>query len=598
MSNIIIKTTTNNNPVPIPISPGGDFTEINNASFFEYCNDSFTEIIITLDTAGTYFLSQQILAKCNFTLIATVPGVIIEAKSDTGTFPSISNYDESIIKIVDSHKRGVSATIKNITFKFTDTKISRENYESEYALAGYYFFKFEDLSSVTFENVHMELNTPKLTNIIMKGSSNILVTGCTINNLTTELLGGSLWVRTSDENNEISNINIINNTFHKYGNDEAIGVWTYIPKNNPTGNAISNVLISRNTIEYSPKDTNNSNPAIASNDVLVKIYCEGTNVRFDNETGCAETSSFPENYEFLLENIEISNNIFHIKDLVRKIVSLWSDGYVSTRNITVKNNTTIIENINFAQFNSNGNSYNVIGAYAINDALGTNLEVEFSHNTIISKCIFPNGSTPTVEALSIYGGHTRFNDNTIFTQGGGEIIGISIRNNPGITSSNPSTDNNETASIICQNQVKLELRNNIFDNLYLLGSFSYKQCQDFDNIDIVIAYNTFIGGTKIYCNNIKTMHADITHNIYKSRFEAYCFQEYAFNGSLRFCYNKVEPYNITHKNLFLYKHYNTTFSPTVFDSAVIIGNDNSAINPAVDYSELQAHILFINNRNQ
>lgn len=52
---------------------------------------------------------------------------------------------------------------------------------------------------------------------------------------------------------------------------------------------------------------------------------------------------------------------------------------------------------------------------------------------------------------------------------------------------------------------------------------------------------------------------------------------------------------INNDSFFEYKHYNTTFSPTVFDSAVIIGNDNSAINPALDYSELQAHILFINN---
>lgn len=590
MSSISIYTKSGN-IIQRTIAPNDDLCMVNN-EYFGYNDSNYTDINITLDSPGTYHLSQQLLAKCNFSLIATVPGVTINAGvtgEEFNTTIGHDAFDESIIKVIEASDTPVKATIKNITFNFIGTHVIRhhEIWETPGSLAGYYFLKFQDLSQVTFENVSISLSSLKLTNIIFCGSSNVLIKDCIIKNYHEGFIGGNLWIRNSAKNPIIENIKIINNTFCKHGNDEAIAIWTLTAVN--TGNAMRNILISGNRIEYAfpENESVNYTNRFQSNDVLVKIYGERTAVKFDNETGCPDKSSLPSDFEHIMENVIISDNIFHIKDLVHKVVSFWCDGYVKAQNIIAQNNTIIIDNIDF----SGHDNYRTIGVFANNDILGADLEVTIANNTIISKCVFDNGQTPTVEALSIYGGYTKFKNNIVKTDGNGELIGVSIRDNLGITQSSENTDNSQTASINCRNFVKLDLDGNSFENLFLLGSFSYTSLGKYDMIFLNMTNNTLSGGTKIYCNNIATMHSVILNNTFKNKHEAYCFQNYAQTGTLRFCYNKIHPQSKYHRDYYLYKHYGTDVDLSHFSLITLIGNDYTNVNTATNYSGLPSDTI-------
>ncbi len=527
MSTILIQLNDGSS-IQRTINPGDDLCTIGNAHF-EYTDPTYSNISITLDTPGTYRLTQQLLAKCNFSLIATVPNVIISAGTAGEVFSTITThdeYDESIIKVIETPGTTVKAIIKNITFDFIG------------------------------------------------------------------IIGGNLWIRNSAKNPIIENIKIINNTFCKHGNDEAIGIWTLTVAN--TGNTLRNILISGNHIEYTypTDDSVNYTNHFQPNDVLIKIYGERTNVLFDQATGCPDKSSYPPYYEHIMDNIIISDNIFHIKDLVHKVVSFWCDGYVKTKNIIAQNNTIIIDDINF----SGHDSYRTIGVFANNDILGTDLEVTIANNTIISKCVFKNDTTPTVEALSIYGGHTHFKNNIIKTDGNGELIGISIRNNLGITQSSNNTDYSQTASINCRNFVKLDLDGNTFKNLFLLGSFSYTGIGQYDIIFLNMTNNTLSGSTKIYCNNIATMHSVIMNNSFNYKNEAYCFQNYAHNGTLRFCYSKTSPQNnYTYRDCYLYKHYGTAEDLSHFNLVTLIDNVFTNINSSTNFSGIPTQSLIEHN---
>ncbi len=594
MSTILIQLNDGSS-IQQPINPGDDLCTIGNAHF-EYTDPTYSNISITLDTPGTYRLTQQLLAKCNFSLIATVPNVIISAGTTGEDFDTNlrDQYDESIIKVIENPGTTVEATIKNITFDFIGTKVYRDHdlWTTPGSQAGYYYLKFQDLSQVTLENISITLSSLKLTNIIIDGSSNILIKDCTIKNYHDGLIGGNLWIRNSAKNPIIENIEIINNTFCKHGNDEAIGIWTLTVAN--TGNTMRNILISGNHIEYAypTDDSVNYTNHFQPNDVLIKIYGERTNVLFDQATGCPDKSSYPPYYEHIMDNIIISDNTFLIKDLVHKVVSFWCDGYIKARNIIAQNNTIIIENIDF----SGHDSYRTIGVFANNDILGTDLEVTIANNTIISKCVFDEGQTPTVEALSIYGGYTKFKNNIVKTDGNGELIGISIRNNLGITQSSNNTDYSQTASINCRNFVKLDLDGNTFENLFLLGSFSYTGIGQYDIIFLNMTNNTLSGSTKIYCNNIATMHSVIMNNSFNYKNEAYCFQNYAHNGTLRFCYNKTSPQNnYTYRDCYLYKHYGTAEDLSHFNLVTLIDNVFTNINSSTNFSGIPTQSLIEHN---
>ena len=596
MSTILIQLNDGSS-IKQSINPGDDLCTIGNAHF-EYTDPTYSNISITLDTPGTYRLTQQLLAKCNFSLIATVPNVIISAGTAGIVFSTITThdeYDESIIKVMGTPGSTVKATIKNITFDFIGEKVFRENtiWTEPDSQAGYYYFKFQDLNKVTIENISITLNSLKLTNIILDGCSNISIKGCNIKNYHEGLIGGNLWIRNSKSNPVIANIEIINNSFFKHGNDEAIGIWTLITDSSTTGNTLSNILISGNHIEYAyPTDGSvNYIDKFQPNDVLVKIYGERTNVLFNQETGSPDKSSYPPHYEHIMDNIIISDNIFHIKDLVHKVVSFWCDGYVKTQNIIAQNNTIIIDDINF----SGHDSYRTIGVFANNDILGTDLEVTIAYNTILSKCNFGN-NTPDIEALQIYGGHTHFKNNIVKTDGNGELIGVSIRNNPGITQSSNNTDNSQTASINCRNFVKLDLDGNTFENLYLLGSFSYTGIGQYDIIFLNMTNNFLSGGTKIYCNNIATMHSVIINNTFNYKNEAYCFQNYAHNGTLRFCNNKTSPLSTyTHRDCYLYKYYGTAEDLSHFSLVTLIDNVFTNINSSTNLSEIPSQSIIEHN---
>ena len=145
MSSITIQTK-DGNKISQEITPGGNIS-----SCFEYNDPNFTDISITLDTPGTYRLTCQLLAKCNFSLIATVPNVIISAGTAGEVFSTITThdeYDESIIKVIETPGTTVKAIIKNITFEFIGTKVYRDHkiWTTPGSQAGYYYLKFQDKS--------------------------------------------------------------------------------------------------------------------------------------------------------------------------------------------------------------------------------------------------------------------------------------------------------------------------------------------------------------------------------------------------------------------------------------------------------------------
>lgn len=58
------------------------------------------------------------------------------------------------------------------------------------------------------------------THVFLHWCENVEITNCEFKNYNARRIGGNIWMC-----QRVKNVNIVNNDFYKYGNDENIGIW-------------------------------------------------------------------------------------------------------------------------------------------------------------------------------------------------------------------------------------------------------------------------------------------------------------------------------------------------------------------------------------
>lgn len=133
-------------------------------------------------------------------------------------------HDDAIFNIQNEHSSPTNIVVSDIAFRvaFNLTDVENANlYERWYHPdICPVFFKVYEASSFKMFNVRMYSQYLDLTHVFLHWCENVDITNCEFKNYNAREIGGNIWIC-----QRVKNVNIVNNDFYKYGNDENIGIW-------------------------------------------------------------------------------------------------------------------------------------------------------------------------------------------------------------------------------------------------------------------------------------------------------------------------------------------------------------------------------------
>lgn len=133
-------------------------------------------------------------------------------------------HDDAIFNIQNEHSSPTNIVVSDIAFRvaFNLTDVEGANlYERWYHPdICPVFFKVYEASSFKMFNVRMYSQYLDLTHVFLHWCENVDITNCEFVNYNARIIGGNIWMC-----QRVKNVNIVNNDFYKYGNDENIGIW-------------------------------------------------------------------------------------------------------------------------------------------------------------------------------------------------------------------------------------------------------------------------------------------------------------------------------------------------------------------------------------
>lgn len=133
-------------------------------------------------------------------------------------------HDDAIFNIQNEHSSPTNIVVSDIAFRvaFNLTDVENANlYERWYHPdICPVFFKVYEASSFKMFNVRMYSQYLDLTHVFLHWCENVDITNCEFKNYNARKIGGNIWIC-----QRVKNVNIVNNDFYKYGNDENIGIW-------------------------------------------------------------------------------------------------------------------------------------------------------------------------------------------------------------------------------------------------------------------------------------------------------------------------------------------------------------------------------------
>ena len=133
-------------------------------------------------------------------------------------------HDDAIFNIQNEHSSPTNIVVSDIAFRvaFNLTYVENANlYERWYHPdICPVFFKVYEASSFKMFNVRMYSQYLDLTHVFLHWCENVDITNCEFKNYNARKIGGNIWIC-----QRVKNVNIVNNDFYKYGNDENVGIW-------------------------------------------------------------------------------------------------------------------------------------------------------------------------------------------------------------------------------------------------------------------------------------------------------------------------------------------------------------------------------------
>lgn len=170
---------------------------------------------IYFDNIGNDTISGTVIAQCNVVMRGLgrcKSKIILDNGNNSQNFVAFT--DDTFFDFLGTINNNISVSISDLSIQLSDhSGIWWENNE-KYAVKIYHANKVDIL------HVDSYLKNAKCTNFDLRVCSNVTVDDCKITNYNNCLVGGNLWIR-----GEMHNINVINNQFYKYGNDEALAIF-------------------------------------------------------------------------------------------------------------------------------------------------------------------------------------------------------------------------------------------------------------------------------------------------------------------------------------------------------------------------------------
>jgi hypothetical protein len=453
-------------------------------------------VFINFNRVGSDTIKGTITATCNVIMSGLGPCMSTVVLDNGSNQPGFTAFpDDSFFVMRGTLDHTIFVSITDMSFRLKDHSELWWINQAKHAVKIYH------AKRVIINQVDSYLKNAACTNFDLRVCSNISVSNCKIVNFNNCSTGGCLWLR-----GETHNATINNNQFYKYGNDEAVGVFSHLvdAHNGVNGNVSrSNINICNNNFFYG-YEGNDKNDLF--NNVLFSLY-----------------SGSPSSYECSVTDFSFSHNNFYYNDLNRRAITISINPLDSYSNI---------------QFNNNTFMDNYVGSlkrYYRNEIEITDLSTH--PDTIFFKNNVFRNDNPVVNPYGDTGA------SYFMIQGGNICLDGNNMLNTVSTDTAAYTDIGVTLVWYGENGGDVTLRNNSCRNLLQLARVS--SGNGISKVKMTASNNSFEGDTRIFCRNIDTLDLVFNKNLFISKTMTFFLQEFASTGSLVFNNNNViteEPY--------------------------------------------------------
>lgn len=456
-------------------------------------------VVINFDKPGKYVLKGTV--ECNSNIEIKGVGskkvtIVLDKGNDADGFKAFT--DDTFIKAAGTREHPITVSIHDVAINLKQHKgIWWEN-------AAMFGVKIYHANKVDICRVNSYADNAIFTNFDLRVCSNITFKNCNITNYNNCSTGGNLWIR-----GEACNVEIYDNTFRKYGNDEILGFFETTADAHTGRQGIvkrENILVSDNQFIYGASKGIECHNLF--NDVLVSYFSFDGN--HAEGAGCNN------------KNVMFTNNKFEINSLCRTTLAL---GFSAD---DTQENVAIVENVFENQSKNTKEKYNHQDIVITDNSPPKRNPVYFCANTI-------NNHTPVV---NIYG----TTGNTVALLRGGHIQMEGNIINDYALSSILTKETLGTTLLWCGEQGgKATLLGNEATGLKQLATVS--EGAGIDCFTINAYDNRFEGDTRIYCNNVRRLYLLFTRNTFISSDMNFFLQEFATEGALVFKNNEVHVQN-------------------------------------------------------
>lgn len=478
--------------------------------------------IIVLDQPGTYVLRGTITGNCSVEikgLGVDKSKIVLEKGSNRGTFKAFT--DDTFIEFTGTKDHPITVEIRDLSISLkehngfwwvNDFNDQFNKQQEKYAVKIYHARK------VDIERVNSTMQNAMITNFNLRVCHNVTVKNCVITNYNNCYTGGNLWFQ-----GEAKNVLVANNTFNKYGNDEALAFYAITTNSydfkseRPTDCEKSNISVINNVFNYG---YDGRDKAAMNNDVLVNV---------------ATSHNKNERYGSHVNGFTFSGNVFNISDVVKIGLKLSFSSSDTHQGIVVS-----------------GNKF-------VNNPLNTNLKFYKADILVTDYCRSYKTDTIMIKENQFIN-----NADIVNPSEGAGLSHIQLERGTVNFVANQITNKVTTSRITgkktggqllwaASSGGFIKMKDNVCRGLSMIASVMTSA--GIDDFTIEAYNNYFQGDTRIYCDKVKRLDLNFTSNTFKSDNMNFFLQEFATSGSVTFNANDV-----TAANGQLMTHWDNRFS--------------------------------------
>lgn len=439
--------------------------------------------IIQFDQNGTYTIKGTIEAQCNIKMTGknrkkTI--ILLDKGQDKPGFKAFHSYTYFFFRGTNEHP--ITVELSNFTIQLAQHQgLWFQDYP-------FHAVEIYHANKVKIYAVDSYMQNAAITNFDLRVCSGVEVNNCLISNINNCQMSGNLWLRGAT-----SDVNIHDNRFVKYGNDEAIAIWDRQTNAYDYDSKLSrevtkrNVRVANNVIDYGYKGKDKA-PMV--HQVLFAVF----------------TDYYRTKYPCHFHGLYIEGNTFNITDPISRTLTVAFDPADEHSDIYVRNNT-----FNY-KYKKSDLTYQKNDIDIHDESLGGD-PIHFTDNVTNSYC----------EVESPFGTN---GNNHVLMHGGVLDYARNTLNGPGTQFMWIATEGGDVT-----------LTDNYLNNVNVLASVS--SGDSVAHASITATGNYITGKSEIYCKNVKRLDLNFTSNTMQCTSGSFFLQDFATEGNVVFNYNTV-----------------------------------------------------------